>query len=411
MTELLIRMFVPNREDTFDPVVRGRYGTVAGLVGIACNLLLFGGKVIIGLLSASISIVADAINNLSDAAASIMTLIGFRMASKPADEEHPYGHARFEYLAGLSVAVLILFIGVQMVKSSIQKILHPEPVVFSLVLCAVLLVSIALKLWMANFNRTIGKRISSTTLEATAADSRNDVITTSGVLLSAIIAHVSGLQLDGYMGLAVAVFIIYSGIGIGKETLRPLIGSPADPELLEWIRRETLDNHPCILGVHDIIVHDYGPGRRFASLHAEIAHTEDVLLAHEVIDGIERMFRLQHGIELVIHYDPVVMDDEELNAMRDAMLNILAGIDSSLGAHDFRMVRGKEQTNLIFDVVFPYHFSNREEEIRNLLEETAKSVDGKYHTIVTCDYHGIRPDVSRRAKQSEGEMGQNETIL
>lgn len=410
MTELLIRLFVRNREDTFDPVVRGRYGTVAGLVGIACNLLLFGGKVVIGVLSASISIVADAINNLSDAASSIMTLIGFRLASKPADEEHPYGHARFEYLAGLSVAVLILFIGAQMAKSSIHKMLNPEPVAFSIALCAVLLVSIVLKLWMASFNRSIGKRISSTTLEATAMDSRNDVITTSGVLLSAIIAHFSGLQLDGYVGLAVAVFIIYSGIGIGKETLRPLIGSPADPELLDWLRRETLDYHPCIVGVHDIIVHDYGPGRRFASLHAEIAHTQDVLVAHEVLDGVERMFRLQHGIELVIHYDPVVMDDEELNAMRDTMLKTLGEIDPSLGAHDFRMVRGKEQTNLIFDVVLPYLFSNREQEILTLLEKAAKSVDEIYHTIVTCDYHGLRPDAGRKSKQTEGEVKENETI-
>lgn len=410
MTEWLIRLFIPNQEDTFDPVVRGRYGTVAGLVGIACNLLLFGGKVVIGLLSASISIVADAINNLSDAASSIMTLIGFRLASKPADEEHPYGHARFEYLAGLSVAVLILFIGAQMAKSSIHKILNPTPVIFSAALCAVLLLSIALKLWMVRFNRKIGKRISSTTLEATATDSRNDVITTSGVLLSALVAHFSGFQLDGYVGLVVAAFIIYSGIEIGKETLRPLIGSPADPELLDWMRRETLDYHPCIVGVHDIIVHDYGPGRRFASLHAEIAHTQNVLVAHEILDGIERMFRMQHGIELVIHYDPVVMDDEELNALRDTMLNTLKELDSELGAHDFRMVRGKEQTNLIFDVVLPYQLAKKEQEILIQLEKAAKSVDETYHTIVTCDYHGLRPDAGRKPKQTEGEVEENETI-
>ncbi len=410
MTELLIRLFVPNREETTDPAVRGRYGTVAGLVGIACNLLLFIGKVIIGLLSASISIVADAVNNLSDAASSIMTLMGFRLASKPADAEHPYGHARFEYLSGLGVAALILMIGFQMVKSSVGKILHPEPVSFSWALCAVLIVSIGLKLWMAHFNRTIGKRIGSTTLEATAADSRNDVISTSGVLVSAVIAHFSGLQLDGYVGLAVALFIIYSGIGIGKETLRPLIGSPTDPELLDWLRRETMDYHPCILGVHDIIVHDYGPGRRFASLHAEIPHTEDVLLAHEVLDGVERMFRLQHGIELVIHYDPVVTDDEELNAMRKTMLHTLESIDESLGAHDFRLVRGKGQTNLIFDVVLPYHFSKREEEVLTRLEQAAKSIDDTVHTIVTCDYHGLRPDFGRKPKQEEGEVEQDESI-
>lgn len=248
MTECLVRLFVKNHEATQNPAVRERYGTMAGLVGIVCNLLLFTGKLLVGLLSGSIAIMADAVNNLSDAASSIMTLIGFRLAGKPADAEHPYGHARFEYLSGLAVAVLILIIGAQTIKSSLGKILRPEPVLFSVALCVVLLCSIALKLWMATFNRTIGKRIDSMTLVATAADSRNDVISTSGVLLSAIVAQLSGWNLDGYVGLAVAVFIIYSGIGIGKETLRPLIGSQADPVLLEKLRKETLAFHPCKIG-------------------------------------------------------------------------------------------------------------------------------------------------------------------
>jgi len=391
MTNLLIRLFVHGRERFDDPTVRGRYGAMAGLVGIGCNLLLFAGKLFIGFLSSSVSIVADAVNNLADAASSLLTLLGFHLAKRPADAEHPYGHARFEYLSGLGVSALILIIGAQMLKSSIEKILKPEQVQFSLALFVVLLLSILLKLWLASFYRCIGKRINSTALMATATDSRNDVITTSGVLISALIAHFGDLNLDGYVGLFVALFIIYSGIGIGKETLRPLIGSPTDPALLDWMRRETMAFHPCILGVHDLIVHDYGPGRRFASLHAEIDHKEDVLLAHEVLDGVERIFRQQHYIELVIHYDPVVIDDEELNALRLVMLATLGEIDPRLGAHDFRMVRGKVQSNLIFDVTMPYDMTKREQDIAAHLESRAKDVNETYHTILTFDYLGLSP--------------------
>lgn len=401
MTNLLIKLFLSKQEGLDDPEVRGRCGTMAGLVGILCNLLLFAGKLFIGFLSASVSIVADAVNNLADAASSLMTLLGFHLAKRPADAEHPYGHARFEYLSGLGVAGLILFIGAQMTKSSIEKILHPEPVRFSLALFVVLLLSILLKLWLAAFYRRIGEQIHSTALKATATDSRNDVISTSGVLISALIAHFAALNLDGYVGLFVALFIIYSGIGIGKETLRPLIGSPTDPALLDWMRRETMEFHPCILGVHDLIVHDYGPGRRFASLHAEIDHKKDVLLAHEVIDGIERMFRQQHYIELVIHYDPVVIDDEELNALRLVMLGALQEIDGRLGAHDFRMVRAKAQSNLIFDVTMPYDLAKREGEITAHLESRAKETNETYHTILTFDYLGLSPDSSGRTKEQE----------
>lgn len=364
---------------------------MASLVGIACNLLLCFSKLTIGFLSHSVAIVADAVNNLADASSSIMTLIGFRLAKRPADEEHPYGHARFEYLSALAVAVLILVIGAQMIKSSVEKILHPASIQFSLALVAVLLMSILLKLWMARFNRSIGRRISSTALVATATDSRNDVLSTSGVLLSVLISYWSGWKLDGYVGLAVALFIIYSGIGIGRETLRPLIGSPTDPALLDWMRKETMEFHPCILGVHDIMVHDYGPGRRFATLHAEIDHKEDVMMAHEVIDGIERLFREQHYMELVIHYDPVVTDDEELNSLRLAMLKTLGELDSRVGAHDFRMVRGQEQINVIFDVTLPYDMKKQEETIAEHLEKSAKAVHGNYHTILTFDYQGARP--------------------
>lgn len=401
MTNLLIRLFVPGRERINDPAVRGRYGTMAGLVGILCNLLLFGGKLFIGFLSGSVSIVADAVNNLADASSSLMTLLGFHLAKRPADAEHPYGHARFEYLSGLAVAALVLIIGAQMLKTSIEKIMHPKAVSFSLVLVVVLLLSIVLKLWLAAFYRSIGARINSTPLMATATDSRNDVISTSGVLVSALIAHFAELNLDGYVGLFVALFIIYSGIGIGKETLRPLIGSPTDPAMLDWMRLETMAAHPCILGVHDLIVHDYGPGRRFASLHAEIDHKEDVLLAHEVLDSVERMFHQQHNIELVIHYDPVVIDDEELNALRLVILGALGEIDARLDAHDFRMVRGNEQSNMIFDVTMPYDLARRESEIAAHLESRVKEVNETYHTMLTFDYLGLSPKASGRIEEKE----------
>lgn len=400
MTELLIRLFVPNHTQLDDPAVRGRYGSMAGLVGILCNVTLFLGKLLIGMFSGSVAIMADAVNNLADASSSIMTLLGFHLSRRPADEEHPFGHARFEYLSGLGVAVLILVIGLQMGKSSIEKILNPEPVRFSIALVLVLAVSIALKLWMAVFNRKIGKRISSATLIATATDSRNDVVSTAAVLICALVARISGLELDGYVGLLVAIFIIYSGIGIGKETLRPLLGSPAEPEMLDWMRRTSLDFHPCILGVHDIMVHDYGPGRRFASMHAEIDYHEDVLMAHEVLDELERVFREEHSIELVIHYDPVVMDDAELNTLRGHMLEALALLDVRLGAHDFRKVRAKDRCNLIFDVTVPFDMGKREGEIAAHLEAAAKAVDAKYHTILTFDYMGARPEVPRDTKGS-----------
>lgn len=389
VTELLIRIFISDRNRIDDPLVRARYGTMAGIVGIVCNIVLFICKLLVGLFSRSISIVADAINNLSDASSSIITLIGFRLARRPADLDHPYGHARFEYISGLGVSALILVIGVQMGKSSIEKILHPDTVVFSKALVAILVLSILIKLWMALFNKKIGRRISSATLVATALDSRNDVISTTAVLLSAVIAHLTGFELDGYIGLLVALFILYSGIQIAKETIRPLLGAPADPELIKLIKSKTLGFHPCILGVHDLLVHDYGPGQCFASLHAEIDYKENVMDAHEVIDNIERMFWETHYIQLVIHYDPVITDDEELNEMRAMMLQSLAAIDSRLTAHDFRMVRGEVHSNLIFDVVLPYDMVGKEPELRSILKEVAQKANQKYNVVITFDSQGF----------------------
>ena len=386
MTKLLIRLFVRDWEKVENSQVRGRYGAMAGIVGIFCNLLLFGAKLAIGTISHSVSILADAVNNLSDASSSIITLAGFRLSQRPADEEHPYGHARFEYLSGLGVAALILVIGVQLAKSSVEKILHPTPVEFSAALVIVLVLSILVKLWMALFNRSVGKMISSMSLIATAADSRNDVISTGAVLVAAVIAHLTSWNLDGYIGLLVALFILYSGIGIAKETISPLLGAPADEELVRMIEQESLAFSPKILGIHDLMVHDYGPGQRFATLHAEIDRKEDVMEAHEIIDDVERMFRDRHNIQMVIHYDPIVTDDPVLEEMKQRVLQGARQFDERLRIHDFRMVRGPNHTNLIFDLALPYELRGQEKNIQRQLNQMVQQENMRYYTVITFDW-------------------------
>lgn len=385
MTKLLIRLFVKNSEDTENPQVRGKYGTMAGIVGILCNLVLFLGKLVIGTISGSVSIRADAVNNLSDASSNIVTLVAFQLARKPEDAEHPYGHARIEYLSGLTVAAMILLIGVELAKESFHKILYPEPVSFSWALVAVLGMSIAVKLWLAVFNRTLGKKIKSTSLMATAADSRNDVITTGAVLLAAVTARLTGMELDGYVGLLVAGFILWSGIGIAKDTISPLLGAPADPELVHLIRHEIEHFDPRILGVHDLMVHDYGPGQTFASIHVEVDRREDVLEMHEMIDRAERMMLEQHRIHLTIHYDPIVTDDAALQRMQKKVAEALHAIQPGLSLHDFRMVAGEKSTNLIFDVVLPDALRGKEQEIQSALEKAIQEPGMEYRTVITFD--------------------------
>lgn len=385
MTGLLVRMFIRDCENVEEPAVRGAYGTLAGIVGIICNLILFAAKLVIGTVSGSVSITADAVNNLSDASSSIMTLVGFRLAQKPEDAEHPYGHARIEYLTGLAVAALILVIGVQLAKSSFLKILHPEPVEFSIALVIVLMLSILVKLWMALFNRTLGRKIDSTSLAATAADSRNDVISTGAVLLAAVIAHFSGWNLDGYIGLLVALFILYSSVGIARETISPLLGEPTDIELSHMVKHDVLHYDDRVLGVHDLMVHDYGPGQTFASIHVEVDRNEDVMQIHDMIDNVERMFLEKHRIHLTIHYDPVVMDDAEVSRLRKKVGETLRKIDERLTFHDFRMVAGPEHTNLIFDVVLPYELVGREKDIQSRLEELLQEPEMRYYTVITFD--------------------------
>lgn len=384
MTELLLRLFVKNHRETDDPKVRAAYGKLAGVVGILCNLLLFGGKLLAGIFSGSVAITADAVNNLSDASSSLVTLIGFKLAERPADEEHPYGHARIEYLSGLAVAALILLIGAELGKSSFQKILHPETVSFSILTLVILLSSIGLKLWMALFCRKLGKRIDSTTLTATAADSRNDVITTAAVLLGCLLGHFFSLQIDGYIGLLVALFILWSGIGIAKETISPLLGKQADPKLVRSIS-DLILSHENVLGIHDLMVHDYGPGQCFASVHAEMDFALDPLVCHDILDDIERDALRELRVHLVIHYDPIVTDDEELNRMHALVETEIKAIDPALSMHDFRMVRGPGHTNLIFDLVIPYSMQKQEAELKRRIDERVQFENKRYYTVITFD--------------------------
>lgn len=385
MTKLLLRLYVKNFENKQSPGVRSAVGRLSGITGMVCNALLFAGKLAIGLLSGSVSIVADALNNLSDAASSIVTLVGFKLAEKPADKHHPYGHARYEYLSGLAVAGMILIIGFELGKSSVEKILHPEAVTFTLPTLLVLVGSVAVKLWLYFFNRRLGRHIESSTLLATAADSRNDVLATAAVLTAGLIEYFTTWRIDGYMGLAVALFILYSGVRQAKETISPLLGEAASPELRQLIV-QIMESDSRVLGYHDLMVHDYGPGQRFASLHVEMDQKEDPLLCHEIIDNLERRCLEKHNVHLVIHYDPIVTDDEEQDFLRTYLLQTLSALDSRLSLHDFRMVRGKGHTNLIFDIALPLDWRNREEEIEQTVKKSLADLNqGTFYTVITFD--------------------------
>ncbi len=362
MTDWLVRHFAKRSEDADASAVRTRYGQLAGLVGIVCNVMLCLVKGAIGIAAGSVSIVADAVNNLSDAASSIVSLLGFKLASKPADPEHPYGHGRYEYLAGLVVAAFVLAIGINLVISSIQKIIEPEAVEFSAPLVAVLVLSILVKLWMAAFNRSIGQRIGSDTLEATAVDSRNDVISTAAVLICACISQATGIDLDGWAGLAVGVFVCWSGIGLLGDTVSPLLGQAPSAELVRHIHDKIL-SYPGVLGTHDLMVHDYGPGRQFASAHVEMAAEADPLESHDLIDNIEQDFKARDGIIVTLHYDPIVTDDPLVQDMRNWIDQAIKTIDPRLSIHDLRTVPGPTHTNVIFDCMCPHDLKLSREEL------------------------------------------------
>ena len=384
MTELLLRLFIKDREHTDDPDTRADIGKLAGVTGIVCNLLLFAGKLIMGLLTGALSVVADAVNNLTDASSSVVTLLGFRMAQQPADEDHPFGHARYEYLSGLAVSALILVIGFELATGSVKKILNPEAVEFSIVTVIVLVGSIAMKLWMSLFFSKLGKTIHSTALTATAADSRNDCISTGAVLAGLLIGHFLNINVDGWFGLGVALFILWSGIQNAKETISPLLGERAEKELIEKLTALVM-SHDKILGIHDLLIHDYGPGQRYATLHAELSAEEDTLECHELIDDIECDALEELNIHLVIHYDPVVLNDPEWNAVSAMLRKIVTDIDPAFSIHDFRMVRGSDRTTLIFDVVIPFDRMKNRKEIKKQIRQALAETGENYVSVIRFD--------------------------
>ncbi len=365
--------------------IRARIGKLSGAVGIICNCLLAAGKLIVGHMTSSMSITADGLNNLSDGASSIVTLLGFKLAEKPADRKHPYGHARIEYIAGLTVAVMILFIGLELGKSSVEKLIDPEPIEFSFAAVWVLCASILVKLFMMLFNLKMGRRISSNALLATAADSRNDVMTTSAVLAASIVEHFYDVRIDGVMGIAVSLFILYSGIKLAGETMSPLLGEGANPELQKQIT-DYINGCPMVLGCHDLMVHDYGPGRRYASIHVEIDKNEDPMACHARIDRMERECLKNYGTHLVIHYDPVVTDDPELNSTKRLVNTIIKVRDGRLTIHDFRMVDDGESVKMSFDMILPEDLRGQEQSIKETVEKALDSLDSKkYYADITFD--------------------------
>lgn len=386
MTSFLIRLFIRRREDVQDACVRLSYGNLAGITGIVCNVLLCAIKFFTGLFTGSISITADAVNNLSDASSGVITLLGFKLAGKPADPEHPYGHARMEYLAGLVVSFVILLIGVQLAGESVQKILHPAAATFGIVPAVMLVFSILVKLWMAGFYRSIGKKIDSTTLLAASADSRNDVISTGAVLLALLISAWTDLDLDGWMGMAVALFILYSGIGLIKDTLDPLLGRAPSEELTRRVEEKIL-SYEGILGTHDLMVHDYGPGQCFASVHVEMSAEMNVMRSHDIIDTIERDFHEQDHIHLVIHYDPIEIGSEAVGTMRQWVTERVHAVSPLLSIHDFRMVKGELHTNLIFDVAAPSSYESTDAEIKQQIQRSVQeNANGEtYYCVITVD--------------------------
>lgn len=388
MTELIVRLFVRNHENVSDPDVRRRYGRVSSVTGILCNLLLFCAKMAVGILAGSVAITADAVNNLSDAGSSVIALIGFKLSSKPADKEHPYGHARMEYVSGFIVAIVVLLLGLQMIKSSVEKIIHPEPIQFSWATIAVLAVSVAVKLWLGLFYRKIGRRIDSAALTAASADSINDVAATSAVLLATVLAGLTGIQADGYMGAGVALFIVFSGLKLVKETMNPLLGEAPDEELVRRIE-DKLESYEGIIGFHDLVIHNYGPGRCFATVHAEVPAERDILESHQIIDAIEKDFSTELGIHMVIHLDPVVSGDERLDRVKAEVENILKSIDSGLSMHDFRVVFGKNQSRLIFEVLVPPYFKTDDEELIRRIRKAIRRYNPDYNSVITIDRNYI----------------------
>ncbi len=390
MTGFLIRMFIKDRDNIENARVRENYGKLAGIVGIATNLILFLIKIIAGTLSGSISITADAVNNLSDSGSSVVTLIGFKISGKPADADHPYGHARMEYISGLIVSFIILVLGFELAKTSAEKIIHPQPPQFSWLVVVILLVSVLMKLWQCLFYRKIGRRIDSSALAATSLDSRNDILATSSVLAAIVITSLTGFNLDGYMGVVVALFIMISGIKLIMDTASPLLGNAPSKELVRKIYQK-IQSYEGIVGLHDLSIHNYGAGKCFASVHCEVSAGKDIMVSHDIIDNIERDFLKDMDIHMVIHLDPVVINNEQTNELKAAVKNLIRQISPQIGMHDFRVVWGISHSNLIFDIVVPFEFKWSDDELIALITEKIQQIDPSYRAVIIVD-HNYVPD-------------------
>lgn len=385
MIELLSRLFIKDRENIQNPAVRAAYGTLCSVTGIVLNLLLFAGKYLAGVLTGSIAITADAFNNLSDAGSSIITLLGFKIATKEPDPQHPYGHGRFEYISGFVIALIILLLGFELAKSAFDKILNPAASEWSLVSVIILGVSILVKGYMALYNTHIGNKISSPAMKAVAADSLSDMAATAVVLVCSLLERFFGIQIDGWAGLAVSLFIFYNGIKAAKETIAPLLGTPADKETVSEISRIVLET-PCVSGLHDLLVHDYGPGRKFISLHAEVPAGADILEIHDHIDNLEKVLYEQLGYQAVVHMDPIALDDEETQQLTETVRSFAKSLSDEVNIHDFRMVRGETHTNLIFDIVVPFKFCMTDDEVRAAITAKIKAELGEqYNTVIQVD--------------------------
>ena len=384
MTDLILRIFVRNHKNTEDPAVRDKCGRVAGAVGIVTNFLLFLMKIIVGTVFHSVSVTADAVNNLTDSGSSVVTLIGFKMASKPADEKHPFGHARIEYLSGVIVSFIVIFLGLQLGMSSIEKILTPEENALTPVALVVLVISILAKLWQCLFYRKVGRMIKSESVEATSKDSRNDVIATSVVLLGAVITMLTGVNLDGYMGAAVALFIVFSGVQLTISTADPLLGQAPEGELVQTITEKML-SYPGIIGMHDLAVHNYGVGRCFASAHCEVDAQNDILVSHDLIDNIERDFSRDLGIHMVIHLDPVIVGDARTDALHCKVQSLVTALYPTVTIHDFRVIWGVTHSNIVFDAAVPSSVKDSDTVITQKLEAEIQKLDPDYRTVVTID--------------------------
>lgn len=384
MISLLAKWLIPNRDNVENSEVRRAWGSLCGFMGIALNLLLFAGKLAAGALSGSIAVTADAFNNLSDAGSSVVTLLGFRLAGKKPDADHPFGHGRMEYVSGLAVAGLILLMGAELAKSSVEKILRPESVSFSWLAAAILLLSVGVKVYMYLYNKSVGKKIRSAAMAATASDSLSDTAATAAVLLAMLVGHWSGVQLDGWTGLLVALFILWSAVQAARDTVSPLLGQSPDPLLVKEIE-ELVMAHDAVVGVHDLVVHDYGPGRRIISLHAEVPADGQVLALHDVIDNIEAELSRKLHCEAVIHMDPVVVGDPQVDALHEKVAALVRTIDPRITIHDFRIVPGATHTNLIFDAVIPFDERLTRPQVAAQICQLVQGLDGRYRAVVKIE--------------------------